>query len=313
MAERMPQPRRTGDRMRIGAFSRTAEECLAGATPRFTDLLTIARAAEEIGLDSYWVPDHLGFRAGEPDELGCWETMTLLGALAAATDRISIGPLVAATTFRPPAVLARMATTLDEISRGRFVLALGAGNWPDEHRVNGIPFDHRVGRFAEAIGVIRPLLRGEEVTFAGRYLQVERCRIRPRGPSPDGPPVWVGARGERMLRLVARHADAWNMIWPHDAGEVRERWARMVDICHEVGRDPATLGLTVGTHVRLPGDDDPDDRVISGTEREIADRLLAFEQAGVDHLIIDFRPETTVDVLHRFGSVLRMMGHGPAG
>lgn len=110
------------------------------------------------------------------------------------------------------------------------------------------------------------------------------------------------------MRIVARHADAWNMIWPHDVDEVREWWARMVDICHEVGRDPATLGLTVGTHVRLPGDDDPDDDVITGTDQQIADRLLAFEAAGVDHLVVDFRPETTVDVVHRFGAVLRLMG-----
>ncbi|HEV2529390.1 MAG TPA: LLM class flavin-dependent oxidoreductase [Thermomicrobiales bacterium] len=294
--------------MRIGAFSRTAEECLAGETPRFADLVAIARAAEAVGLDSYWVPDHLGFRAGDPDELGCWETMTLLGGLAAATERITVGPLVAATGFRPPAVLARAAVTLDEISGGRFILAAGAGNWPAEHRVNGIPFDHRVSRFEESLQVIGPLLRGEEVTFAGQYVDVERCRVRPGGPSTGGPPLWVGARGERMMRNAARHADAWNIIWPHDADEVRERWGRMVEICNEVGRDPGTLGLTVGTHVRLPGDDDPDDDVITGADREIADQLLAFEAPGVDHLIIDFRPETTVDVVHRFGRVLRLMG-----
>ena len=298
--------------MKIGTFSRTGERTLLGQTPRFGDLRAIARTAQSVGLDSYWLPDHLVFRPHEPEQLGCWEVMTFLGGLAAATERIALGPLVAATTFRNPALLARMADSLDEISGGRFILGLGAGNWEAEHVTYGVPFDHRVSRFEEAIQIIVPLLRGKEVTFHGRFYDAERCQLRPRGPSPSGPPIWVGARGERMLRLVARHADAWNMIWPHDAAAVRERWEHMVAICHKVGRDPATLELTVGTHVCLPGDIDPEPG-ITGSYEEIAEQLQAFSAIGVSHLIIDFRPETTVDILERFGRVVELMRHGEPG
>lgn len=296
--------------MRIGAFSRTGDRTLDERPTRFADFLAIARAAEAIGLDSYWLPDHLVHRPNEPDQLGCWEVMTFLGGLAAATERIALGPLVAATTFRNPALLARMATSLDEISGGRFLLGLGAGNWAPEHAAHGIAFDHRVSRFEEAIRIIAPLLRGEGVDLHGTYYATDRLSLTPRGPMPSGPPIWIGARGERMLRLVARHADAYNVIWPHAAATARERWEHMVAICHEVGRDPATLELTVGTHVRLPGDGPPDgaDDAITGSDEAIAEQLLAFEAVGVGHLVIDFRPEITVDVLERFGRVLELMG-----
>lgn len=112
-----------------------------------------------------------------------------------------------------------------------------------------------------------------------------------------------------MLRLVARYADADNVIWPHDADAARERWEHMVAICQEVGRDPATLDLTVGTHVCLPGEDDPDPG-ITGSYDEIAEQLLAFEWIGVSHLVIDFRPETTAGTLERFGRVLERMRQG---
>ena len=296
--------------MKIGTFSRTGERCLHGRTPQFSDLREIALTAEAIGLDSYWLPDHFIFRPHEPEQLGCWEVMTFLSGLAAVTERIALGPLVAATTFRNPALLARMADSLDEVSGGRFLLGLGAGNWEAEHTTYGFPFDHRAARFEEAIQIIAPLLRGEEVDFHGRYYEVSRCQLRPRGPSPSGPPIWVGARGERMLRLIASHADAYNVIWPHTAEAARERWQHMVGICHEVGRDPATLELTVGTHVCLPGDADPDPG-ITGTDEEIAEQLLAFARIGVSHLVIDFRPETTVDVLERCGRVLELMRRSP--
>lgn len=305
------QSGREGTRVKIGTFSRTGERTLYGRTPSFGDLREIARTAEAVGFDSYWLPDHLVYRPHEPEQLGCWEVMTFLGGLAAVTERIALGPLVAATTFRNPALLARMAVSLDEISGGRFLLGLGAGNWEAEHRMHGFPFDHRASRFAEAIQIIAPLLRGEEVSLQGTYYEVTRCELRPRGPSPSGPPVWIGARGERMLRLIAQYADAYNVIWPHDAATAGERWRHMVGICHEVGRDPATLALTVGTHVQLPGDGPADgDDAITGTYEEIAEQLLAFEAVGVSHLVIDFRPETTVDILERCGRVLELIHRG---
>ena len=235
-------------RMKIGAFSRTGERTLDGQRVRFNDIKELAVAAEAVGLDSFWLPDHFIYRPHEPDQLGCWEVFTFLSALASVTSTIALGPFVAATSFRNPALLAKMADALDEISGGRFILGLGAGNWEPEHTAFGYPFDHRAGRFEEAMQIIAPLLREGQADFHGKYYEATECVLRPRGPSPSGPPIWVGARGERMLRIIARHADAYITIWPITPVQVTGQWEHMVAVCKEVGRDPATLELTVGTH-----------------------------------------------------------------
>lgn len=295
--------------MKIGAFSRTGERTLDGRRVRFGDIRELAVAAEAVGLDSFWLPDHFVYRPHEPDQLGCWEVFTFLSALASVTATIALGPFVAATSFRNPALLAKMADALDEISGGRFILGLGAGNWEPEHTAFGYPFDHRAARFEEAMRIIGPLLREGRVDFHGKYCEATECVLRPRGPSPSGPPIWVGARGERMLRIIARHADAYNAIWPINAAQVAERWEEMVAACRDVGRDPATLALTVGTFVHLPENGRPadDDRAISGTYEEIAARVRAFADVGVRHLIVDFRPDISVRTIEEFGRVLALM------
>jgi probable F420-dependent oxidoreductase len=298
-----------GRRMKIGAFSRLGERTLNGQRVRFSDITALAVAAEAVGLDSFWLPDHFIYRPHEPDQLGCWEVFTFLSALASVTTRIALGPFVAATSFRNPALLAKMADALDEIADGRFILGLGAGNWEPEHTAFGYPFDHRAGRFEEAMRIIAPLLREGRVDFHGTYHEATKCVLRPRGPSPSGPPIWVGAKGERMLRLIATYADAYNAIWPLNVAQVAEQWEHMVAICKEVGRDPATLELTVGTHVHLPENGRPadDDRAIRGTDEEIAAQLQAFAAVGVRHLIVDFHPDISVRTIEQFGRVMAIM------
>src|SRR6185312_12985180 len=295
--------------MKIGAFSRTAERKLDGQRVRFSDIKDLAAAAEAVGLDSFWLPDHLIYRPHEPDQLGCWEVFTCLSALASTTSKIALGSFVAATSFRNPALLAKMADTLDEISNGRFLLGLGSGNWEPEHTAFGYPFDHRASRFDEAIQIIAPLLREGRADFHGKYYEANDCVLRPRGPSPHGPAIWAGARGERMLRIIARHADAYIAIWPIDPTQVAKLWETMVARCAEVGRDPASLELTVGTFVHLPENGRPvaDDRAISGTYEEIAATLQAFASVGVAHLIVDFRPDISVQTIEEFGRVLAFM------
>jgi alkanesulfonate monooxygenase SsuD/methylene tetrahydromethanopterin reductase-like flavin-dependent oxidoreductase (luciferase family) len=302
----------TGRRMKIGAFARLGERTLDGRRVRFGDIKGLAMAAEAAGLDSFWLPDHFVFRPHEPDQLGCWEVFTFLSALASATATIAFGTFVAATPFRNPALLAKMADSLDEISGGRFILGLGAGNWEPEHTMFGYPFDHRAGRFAEAMQIIAPLVRGGAVDFHGKYYRAINSVLRPRGPSPSGPPLWVGARGERMLRLIALHADAYNAIWPITPAQVTERWEQMVAACTEVGRDPATLALTVGTFVHLPENGQPadDDKAICGTHEEIAAQLRAFAAAGVRHVIVDFRPDISVQTIEQFGRVVELIDKG---
>jgi alkanesulfonate monooxygenase SsuD/methylene tetrahydromethanopterin reductase-like flavin-dependent oxidoreductase (luciferase family) len=176
--------------------------------PRWDDLLDLARRAEAAGFDSLWVPDHLHIR-DDRERLGVWEGWLLLAALAAVTDRVMLGPLVACTAFRNPALLAKMADTVDEISDGRLVLGLGAVWHEPDFRAFGNPFDRRVSRFAEALAIVSGLLRQGQIDFEGEFYQVRDCELRPRGPRSQGPPILVGAEGSRMLPLAAQHADAW--------------------------------------------------------------------------------------------------------
>lgn len=301
-------------RMKIGAIVRTAEISGYDQPRRFSDIKELALTAEAVGFDSFWLPDHLIYHPHEPDELGCWEVFTFLGALASVTSTLTLGPLVASSLFRNPALLAKMSDSLDEISGGRFILGLGAGNWEAEHAAFGYPFDHRAGRFEEALQIITPLLREGSVDFHGKFYEAPRCVLRPRGPSPSGPPIWVGTRGERMLRIAARYADAYNAIWPITLAQVLAQRARMIAACEEVGRDPETFDLTVGTFVQLPENGQPvyDDTAISGTYAEIAATLRSFAAVGVRHLNITFRPDVSIPILEAFGHVLELMNEGAA-
>jgi alkanesulfonate monooxygenase SsuD/methylene tetrahydromethanopterin reductase-like flavin-dependent oxidoreductase (luciferase family) len=305
-------PEQDERRMKIGAIARTAEHAFDGQPRRFSDIKALALTAEAVGFDSFWLSDHLIYRPHEPEQIGCREVFTLLGALASVTSTITLGPLVASSLFRNPALLAKMADSLDEISDGRFILGLGAGNWEAEHTMFGLPFDHRVGRFEEALQIVAPLLHEGVVDFHGKFYEASRCILRPRGPSPSGPPIWVGTRGERMLRIAARYADAYNAIWPITLAQVTAQRARMLAACEEVGRDPATLDLTVGTFIQLPENGQPvyDDKAISGTYEEIATTLQSFAAAGVRHLNITFRPDISVQILEDFGRVLALMRQG---
>ena len=185
-------------KMRLGLMLPIGAGALGEGRPvRWTDLREMARTAEAVGVDTLFLPDHLLFRKSPPGNLmqvnmdegklrGIWESWTILSALAEATSRVHLGPLVACTGFRNPAILAKMADTLDEVSDGRVVLGLGAGWHEPEYEAFGIPYDHRVGRFEEALAIIVPLLREGRVDFQGQYYQARDCVLAPRGPRPDG-------------------------------------------------------------------------------------------------------------------------------
>jgi probable F420-dependent oxidoreductase len=293
--------------MKIGTILDISEGSLEGRTPTFQDLQDMTQAAEQSGLDSLWLADHLIYRFPEQDESAPWETFTMLSALAAVTTRVELGPMVACTSFRPPAMLAKMADALDEISGGRFILGLGAGWHQPEYDAFGYPFDHLAGRFDEALQVIVPLLREGHVDFQGQYYQVKNCVLRPRGPSKAGPPILIGARRPRMLQLVARYADAWNTAWHIDPAVVQERYQQLQAACAEVGRDPATITLTTGTAVRLqPTENSETERAITGSPEEIARQLHAFAGVGVAHLIVILDP-LTVKTIEQFGRIAEMV------
>jgi probable F420-dependent oxidoreductase len=285
------------------------EFSLRGETPRWAEIKEMARTAEAVGFDSFWLADHVLFASPEGEIAGAWEAFTFLSGIAAVTSRIAIGPLVACTSFRNPALLAKMADSLDEISGGRFILGLGAGWNEPEYTAFGWPFDHRVSRFEEAMQIIAPLLREGRVDFHGKYYEVNDCVLRPRGPSPAGPPIMIGGTGPRMLRLSAQYADIYNTDTIFTPERARELWEGVQRACAVVGRDPATLELTVFTNVRVlaPGESGhPTVREIAGSEAEVAEALRAFAEVGVTHLIIRFEGDRT-PVIERFGRVLELL------
>lgn len=288
--------------MKVGLILPMSDDEGAGV-PSWPAIRDLARRAEAGGADSVWVYDHLLFRL-EGQTSGIHEAWTLLAALAAATERVELGTIVLATSFRPPALLAKMATTLDEVSRGRLVLGLGCGWHEPEYTAFGYPFDHRVDRFEESLQIIGPLVREGALTFAGTYHRLDDCVILPRGPRPRIP-ILVAAKGPRMLRLAAEHADAWNTAWfgmPDD--RLERRLGDMRAACADAGRDPATLEVTVGVTVRADADDawgrsGAPTELIAEPE-VVADGLRAYAALGVGHVQLDVRPATPAS----FGRVL---------
>jgi probable F420-dependent oxidoreductase len=282
--------------VKIGAVMPIGEGELAGRTATYPELRAIARAAEAAGLDSIWVYDHLLFRfPGEPTT-GIHEAWSMLAALAADTEKVALGTLVMAVPFRNPALLAKMAATVDEISAGRLILGIGTGWHEPEFDAFGIPFDHRASRFEEALRIIVPLLRTGHADFSGRYHAAKDVALLPRGPRPQGPPILIAARGPRMLRLTARYADAWNAAWFGDVAQSRTRVGQLRQALADEGRDPASMTITAGINVVFPhlleAGDEPPEQAHRGTPEEIAPGLRAYADEGIDHLIAAVTPST---------------------
>jgi len=299
--------------MNVGLEVLLGENGALGRPPRYAEIRDLALRSEAAGFDSLWLYDHLLYRDARGAPHGIWEGWTMLSALAEATTRAEIGLLVACTAFREPALLAKMAATLDEVSGGRFTLGLGAGWNQAEFAAFGLAFDHRVGRFEEALQIIAPLVRRGQVAFEGAYHATPGCEILPRGPRPAGPPILIGGVGPRMLRLVARYADSWNggyVATPHDLDGLRAALARA---CAEVGRDPATLAVTAELKVAYP-DLAPApplfaDRYATGSAEDVAATFHAFDEAGFATLMCTCLPNTPQGV-ERLGAALEIYRRG---
>jgi probable F420-dependent oxidoreductase len=263
---------------------------------RWPEYAAVARAAEEIGFDSIWLGDHLLYRDDGWPERGPWDSWTMLAGLAQVTERVALGPLVACTAFHPPAVLAKMAATVDELSGGRLVLGLGAGWNEAEFRAFGLPFDHRASRFEEAFGIVRRLVAGERVTLAGRFHTVEEAVLLPR-PSRR-PPLMVGSVGERVLRSTLPHVDAWN-TWYDLYGNTPEGFAalnaKVSAISEEVGRPPDEVKRSACLLVTPAGEERPDRwdaPPLTGTMERIAAGMRELADAGADEVILVVTPIT---------------------
>lgn len=252
----------------------------------------MALAAEAVGFDSVWMGDHLLYRDPGDPERGPWDAWTILGGLAAVTQRVRVGPLVACLAFHRPGMLARMAATVNEIAGGRLTLGVGAGWNEPEFRAFGVPFDHRVARFEESFDVIRRLLGGERVTTHGAFIEVEDAVLYPRIAQP--PRLMVGSTGERVLRATLPWVAAWN-AWGPWCGNDPDGFARESDrvstLARAVARDPSEIQRSVCVYVEVdvaPGERafEEDAPPLTGGARGIADGLRAFAEAGAHEVIL---------------------------
>jgi probable F420-dependent oxidoreductase len=263
---------------------------------RWPEVVAMTRAAEEVGFDSVWLGDHLLYRDDGRPERGPWDAWTTLAGLAAATERVRLGPLVACLGFHAPGVLARMAASVDEISGGRLVLGVGAGWNAAEFRAFGLPYDHRVDRFEEAFAVVRRLLAGERVTLEGRYWRIDDAVLLP--PPARRPPLVIGSTGERMLGIALPHVDGWN-TWYDLVGNSVEGFARdtatVAAAAERAGRNPAEVERSVCVFVafdREAGGRPITDEAppVEGRAEPIATHLRALAEAGAAEAILVLKP-----------------------
>jgi probable F420-dependent oxidoreductase len=283
----------------------------------FADATGWARRAEDLGFDSVWVSDHFFYSfaryGADPSPIASLEPLTTLAGVAAVTDRIRLGTLVLCAAFRHPALLAKAATSIDLVSGGRLDLGLGAGWLAEEFEAFGYRFGSAGERFAvleESVEVLEQLFVGEAVTYQGPTVTLREALLRPAPARP--PPLWVGGKGgPRLLRLAARLADGWNVVWRMSPEVYAKKVSDVRAACEAEGRDPATFGLSVGLYSLL-GEDDAAARAafergraaapgnamaaddyetwqadtLSGTPEQILERVAAFESLGVREIIV---------------------------
>jgi probable F420-dependent oxidoreductase len=285
---------------------------------RWETVLRWARRADGLGFASLWLADHLFLdlaRYGGPVEpAGAFDPLPALGALARVTNRARLGTLVLCAPLRPPSVVAKALATADVLSGGRLVAGVGAGWYEPEFAAAGIPFEApgaRLAHLAEYLTVLRGMFGGGPVTFRGCHRSVVDARSQPLPIQRPHPPIWVGGRGDRLLRLVAEHADGWNAAWVWTPEAYRERAAVLDGACERAGRDPATVTRSLGLFA-LVGEDETDltrrfERLrrlsppgvlagtslaewrrgrLVGTVEQVRDQVAAWAACGVAELIV---------------------------
>ena len=276
---------------------------------RWSEYLAMARAAEEVGFDSIWLGDHLLYRgAGEP-ERSPWDAWTQLAALAQATERVVIGPLVACLAFHPPGLVARMAASIDEISGGRFVLGVGSGWNEPEFRAFGLPFDRLASRFLESFEIVRRLIGSERVTSDGTFFQADNAVLLP--PPARRIPLMVGTKGPRQLAATLPYVDTWN-TWFDWYGNTAEGFAvqnaEISAAAESAGRDPAELERSACVLVAFDSrartrTRDAKAPPLEGSADHVAGALRDLAAAGADEAILVLDP-ITEETVRQCGGVL---------
>lgn len=275
-------------------------------TPTWESISARAKAAEAAGFDVFVFEDALLYR-DDRETNGVWESLSIAAALAATTSHITLGPSVLNSPYRSPALVAKIAETIDEISGGRLVLGMGAGN-TDDYEAFGFPRDHRYSRFAETIQIVHGLLKYGEVDFEGTYYSATRAELVLRGPRPQGPPINIAAGSPKMLRLAAQYGDQWNW-WAGDETleETRQRIGPILrqldEACEAQDRDPASLVRTLDLYTVVPAAfsaslaDLPLANPVMGTSEQIAAHLLELGRLGFEDVRCDLWPKSTEAIL----------------
>lgn len=288
--------------------------------PSWDSVLSRARIAEDLGFDIFVFEDALLYRREEFTD-GLWEATTFAAALAAATSQMDISPSVVNSPYRSPALVAKIAESIDEISGGRFVLGIGAGNTPDsDYEAFGFPTDRRFSRFAEAIQIIHSLLKTGAVDFAGDFYTAKQAEMVLRGPRPQGPPINIAAGGPRMLELAARYGDQWNWWgWGETFDEIEARLTPIIatldQACRDLGRDPSSLGRTFDLYSVVPppfidrAHEAEMSSPVTGTSEQIADFVLRLGGLGFEEVRCDLWPKT-LDGVEAMGDVVRLVHDG---
>jgi probable F420-dependent oxidoreductase len=264
-----------------------------GCNTTIDELRTIWRLADEARFDHVWVYDHLTAVASENRDDWVYEGWTLLAAMATLTRHVRFGALVSPMTYRHPGIVAKAAVTVDHLSGGRLEFGIGAGWEQVEHESYGIEgLDHRVGRFDEGLRVIRSLWTQDRTTFDGRYYQLRDAIASPKPIQRPHPPIWIGAGGDRMLRLVARHADVWmanNLAQRRGSTTILEQ---LDEECRQIGRDPASLrrGITWAWDGQ--------------STAELLDRADALKGDGFSEQIVKLPPRSAVDATSKLADAL---------
>lgn len=272
------------------------------------EYLDLARRAESAGYDSIWVGDHLVYDLPDGSTRGPYEAWTTLAAIAAATERVEIGPLVASTGFHAPAMLAKQAATVDAISQGRLILGLGSGWNRREFDAFGFPFDRRVSRFEEALAIIVPLLREGRTTFHGQFYDVDDCVLDPRPVRQGGPPIMLGSNSPRMLSIGLPVAEFWNVWWSIYDNSV-EKFAQVKAEVDAVMPEGRTVDATAAVLVTLPGGrgrlmgETYDASVTTITPDDLGQHIRELAAAGAKHLQLVLDP-IAAESIDMVGAVL---------
>jgi alkanesulfonate monooxygenase SsuD/methylene tetrahydromethanopterin reductase-like flavin-dependent oxidoreductase (luciferase family) len=283
--------------LEIGLVLPMGDSFVDGSTARWVEIRDLALRAEELGFNTVWTADELLWHQSDAQPQGWWEGVAATGAIAAATSRVKVGTWILSALHRNPGITAKAVETIDEISGGRFVFGLGSGHAGCQAREFGLPEDHVYSRFEEALEIIIPLLRTGRANFEGTFHAARDLEQRPVGPRPGRIPIMIGAKGPKMLRLAALHADIWSWYVQErsDLTEFGPRLATLEAACAEVGRDPATIGKSAGIVVEptsFTGAEAVFGPPVRGSAEEIATAFRAFGAAGFTNLELVVWPPT---------------------